>query len=832
MNISDASRRGLPTRFQELLDQNRDVVFVYLNAQLNDLLGHTDEAMMDFAGQAQSNTMQGRFFEAMAEVRNYRGDIEHRFRTAILDGFTSFLAEPAVPAKGADSPEELTLLEPDETEEFVVGEKLVIKYRNNYFTQLYALRQRLAVLNQGRKVTEAQTPAGPNHLVRAFREAISDLHVDMKPKIVLYALYDKFVLRQLQGLYEELNDNLKEAGILPNLRPVAYTPGNQSDAGALERESGEEGQDVTEDEPSSDLHHQDIESRIADPGGAGRVELHGRPIAAPAQHSSLGEDLFDSILELMSRRPLDGGYVRENAGVGPWEPPAPATDGASMPHASPTGRGRSYTGGAAISHQQLLSAVDRIRPPRVGGGQGVLFNLEALPQLVVDPQFLDKVKQALSHEREQIFSQVSPTEIPPIDANTIDLIGMLFEYMLNDPLLPNVAKALLSHLHTPYLKVSLIDYQLLVDSEHPARLLLDLLVEAGGLWVYENDIKRGIFPQMQEVVDRVLQEYSDSSGLFSELLEYFRAAMDEQRRKSDAIERRSQDAIKGKERLVEAKRQAVDELKNHIGRVRLPKSVERFLTQTWTDRLVFILLRHKEKEHSPEWRRALRVVDDLVWLFATNSAGATRRTIVEISSGILSEIKSALESLGGYQQHNLDDLSQLLNSHHAIKDWHRQAQTAPYSEPPLKEGDRLPDASVARTQAPTITAASKATAAPHPPPEKTTAPSRSPSSDKLSAHERTMVNKLQHIRFGTWFEFKDPDGSSRRLKLSWVSPLTSKCMFVDQLGIQVEVRELTEIARMLANGQARVLPQPRRQFVQRALISIKNALQRSMEATN
>ena len=70
---------------------------------------------------------------------------------------------------------------------------------------------------------------------------------------------------------------------------------------------------------------------------------------------------------------------------------------------------------------------------------------------------------------------------------------MLFEYMLNDPVLPAVAKALISHLHTPYLKVAIIDRRLLTDSNHDARQLLDSLVEAGSHWIDERNLKRGIY---------------------------------------------------------------------------------------------------------------------------------------------------------------------------------------------------------------------------------------------------------------------------------------------------------------------------------------------------
>jgi hypothetical protein len=267
------------------------------------------------------------------------------------------------------------------------------------------------------------------------------------------------------------------------------------------------------------------------------------------------------------------------------------------------------------AHQQVLSAVDAIRPSAAAQVGSILHDVENLPNVAVDPGFVDKIKAAIHQEREQIFSRVGRDQMPSIDADTIDLIGMLFEYMLNDPLLPNLAKALLSHLHTPYLKLALVSRELLVDSEHPARLLLDALVEAGGQWVYESDAKRGIFPHMQTVVDRVLKELSTNPDLFTELLDYFTAAVEECRRKTDAIEHRARESVRGRERLQVSKQRATSEMQARVNQASLPKAVGQFLVQSWSDRLVFILLRHPEGELSEEWRRALQIADDLVWLF-------------------------------------------------------------------------------------------------------------------------------------------------------------------------------------------------------------------------
>lgn len=794
MNMPNPTPSNQPNQIKALVAKNQDMVLVFLSAQFTEFLEHTDEALMDFAEQAQNRAMQGHFFEAMTGVRKYRSNIEQRFRTVIVDGFINFNAKPSLASKNGGDSEELSLLDQEEMEEAVICENLTTRCRNNYFTQLYALARRLNALVPERKLTEEQIPAGPSHLIRAFRHSICDLNVHIKAKIVLYALYDKFVLRQLQGMYDEFNDSLKNAGILPNLKPM-----------------------VAKSKPSADT----VTTKPTTPEAAkDKKDKTGKDQTTAASGKpgqKLGEELFDSILDLMSNQ-----------------------------------RGDRPTSEGTVQKEDLVSAIDKIRPPKIGSGTGILADLEALPRLAVDPQFLDKVKHALTQEREQVLSQVDRTQIQAIDGDTIDLIGMLFEYMLKDPMLPNVAKALLSHLHTPYLKLALIDQQLLIDSEHPARILLDVLVEAGGRWVSEADIKRGIFPQIQAVVDRVLQEATDNPKLFTELLDFFRAAMDQQRRKSDGVERRSQDTLKGKEKLFAAKRHAAKEIEAHIRQIKLPEPVEQFLTQAWTDRLAFILLRHAEGAKSQEWRQALQMADNLVWMFDAEHSSASQQAVEEIRLGILKDIKSTLDAMGGYHQQHLESLFRFLNDPKAIIDWRNPnnysgCNTENLFDPEelmIRSADAMAKLHNAPTPITTPSVASQPIATPPIAPAstpKTTDETAtvtkvvtsgwSPIDSNLTEQEQTMVEKLRHIKFGTWFEFKEGN-SLRHLKLSWLSPVTLTCMFVDQAGIQAEVKTLADIARLLTSGKARILPQPRQQFVQRTLVAIKGALQRAMESTD
>ena len=96
-----------------------------------------------------------------------------------------------------------------------------------------------------------------------------------------------------------------------------------------------------------------------------------------------------------------------------------------------------------------------------------------------------------------------------------------------------------------------------------------------------------------------------------------------------------------------------------------------------------------------------------------------------------------------------------------------------------------------------------------------------------------MLRRLREVKFGTWFEFCDRDsGKRRRLKLSWFSPQTSTCMFVDGSGVQAAVKSMPELAIEIAGGHAKLIQGARKPFVERALESIRNMLQHGTAQTS
>ena len=91
-------------------------------------------------------------------------------------------------------------------DENVAVETLVHKAKDRCYTELYALRQRLSVVAGGGQLGDDEIPAGPYHLVHCFRAALQGLDIDVKVRMILYALFDKHVLKDIDALYRELNE--------------------------------------------------------------------------------------------------------------------------------------------------------------------------------------------------------------------------------------------------------------------------------------------------------------------------------------------------------------------------------------------------------------------------------------------------------------------------------------------------------------------------------------------------------------------------------------------------------------------------------------------------
>jgi hypothetical protein len=391
------------------------------------------------------------------------------------------------------------------------------------------------------------------------------------------------------------------------------------------------------------------------------------------------------------------------------------------------------------------------------------------------------------------------------DADTVDLVGMIFRYMLDDTNLHDSVKSLLSHLHTPYLKLALMDKSFLDNYQHSARVLLNTMAEVGGKWVKE-DQDRNVLPKIRSTVENILKGFIDDTSLFDHLLEDFSRYRDNLEKRSRMVEKRNTESQQGLEKLELARERAADEIEARLAHSQISEKVADLLRKPWTDFLSFNLLRHGEQ--SLTWQSALKVVDGVIWSVCSGQGADSKEDLQRRQLDFEKTVSEGLATIG----YDADASKSLLSSL-------KEAQEIACHDAIIK---KVPaDKALANTSA-----AEKTAAISQPVTVKARPKASKPQEPPLSPEEQGMVDKLKEIAFGTWFEF-DREKAIAQLKLAWFSRVTSHYMFVDHAGVKQAVETQANLARGMCAGTIRIVKPGKKSFMERALEAVLGKLKLS-----
>ncbi|HEY3699906.1 MAG TPA: DUF1631 family protein [Spongiibacteraceae bacterium] len=420
--------------------------------------------------------------------------------------------------------------------------------------------------------------------------------------------------------------------------------------------------------------------------------------------------------------------------------------------------------------QQLQGTLNYQRMPVVNPApaQQIIVGLQPLQQFSAQTLSAAKTQQAVIDSKYAELPQQIQREAEraaPVDANVIEIVGLLFEYMLNDEQLPDSAKALLSYLHTPFLKVALLDRAFFNSPQHPARQLLNALVAAGERWVEpEGKHKSDIYQQMKAVVQRILEEFDNDVRLFSQLAFDFNHFLRQHARRVRLAEQRAQQAARGEDKLKEIRLRVERYLQQKIEGINLPAPMRTLLFEPWANFLAFNLLRFGS--NSEQWQAAAQVVDDL--LRYLHPQGMDQQQIWKLRDDLNERLGYGFQTVG----YEAEASRQLLEALHQA---HREHTLLGTARPQQRAADI--DAPV-------------------------TAPADIAAVDPI-------IEKLSKLEFGTWFMFlaDRPRKEQLQVKLAWSNSRTQHYMFVNRLGQQAAVKSGAELAADIRAGRTRILQQ-------------------------
>ncbi|SMF02820.1 Protein of unknown function [Alteromonadaceae bacterium Bs31] len=189
-----------------------------LMQKLRGFFDGADDSLFSLADKACTNQEQNIYFDSMREVRVQRRGFEKRFAGAIDTAFASLATGEVSTSTFDDSlnSDALSLVQNDELEELVAVESSVSRASTEFAEAIQLLSLRLDSLVPV-KVFHQNNPLAPEIIANAFIDQARRLDIDIKAKLVLFKLFDRSVMQNLEDLYQNANQLLVDHNVLPSL---------------------------------------------------------------------------------------------------------------------------------------------------------------------------------------------------------------------------------------------------------------------------------------------------------------------------------------------------------------------------------------------------------------------------------------------------------------------------------------------------------------------------------------------------------------------------------------------------------------------------------------
>jgi hypothetical protein len=422
----------------------------------------------------------------------------------------------------------------------------------------------------------------------------------------------------------------------------------------------------------------------------------------------------------------------------------------------------------------------------------------------------------LRNQLEQLLTRVSLKSgklrvVGVGDEDVINLIAMLFEFILDDRNLPVSLRALIGRLQIPMLKVAVIDKSFFSRGSHPARRLLNEIAAAALGWGGRDDYQRdALYVRIEQIVQRLLNDFVDDPAIFSELLADFLAFTSDERRRSELLEQRTRDAEEGRARAELARQRVQQELNQRLlGKV-LPEVVVRLLQEAWSKVLLLTCLKHGDE--SFEWEAGLATMDDLVWSVELHEEPEARQHLLSLVPGLLKALREGLASAAFDPFATSEFFSQLEVLHvQAFQHFSRsQEDGTPLSA--AEQAAQGPAMMQVVDEIVLIAPGEQVLNEPCP---------RLPDDDAGLAQ----VDKL---RLGGWVEIQEDEEHKLRCKLAAIVEPGERYVFVNRTGMKVLEKTRVGLAMEFRRGTIRLLDDAL--LFDRALESVLGNLRKLKEA--
>ncbi len=340
------------------------------------------------------------------------------------------------------------------------------------------------------------------------------------------------------------------------------------------------------------------------------------------------------------------------------------------------------------------------------------------------------------------------------DESTIDLLAKIFDTVFIDPNIPAEIRELIQFLQIPVLKAALQDKNFFFEEAHPARRMIDLMSRIG--MEQRKGADDPLFQAMRRGVDRVGREADDEGRVFAEAVAELEASIDaDDSVATSAIAAPIAAALK-QEKVTAATRSAKSAVAARVGSGEVVALLETFLENKWT--AVLTVAYSVEDEKPGAVGNATKTMDELIWSVKPKITKLERKALIAKLPGLLATLNRWLDVIKWQDADRLQFFAELAECHASIV-------RAPLDISP----ERQLEIAVEVAQQDALRRLEKEQQ------QAQVAPA-------LVVDDAAVA--VEALERGQWLAFAQPDGSQRKVKLAWISPL--RTLFIFSTGARQE----------------------------------------------
>jgi hypothetical protein len=785
----------------KILNDCRDLAIHRLLVSFTSMLDRVSDLLMLRAERSDVRDDQALFLDSRGLLNSERAPLMAEFERHLRDLVDRRMKgeDQAKADFAAVDARKLTLVDTMAMDQAVILGNIVRVVENLCHDELHEFNRAVGYLLGKPELETAANPLAPTTIVQAFTEALHSIKGDARIKFTILKELNQSSLGDINAIYADLNKHLTNLHVVPPMRAsgIRRSAGADRQAGPKEAHAPEAGEHPAA--PSGEVDLMAVLQRLA---GAGLgITRMGSPMGAGMPPGGIAVPPAGAPMGGLP----PGGVPMAGMPMGGMPMGAAGAADSGLPQIEmPGGMAVGPFGGPRILvTQELGDALSRLQQGETG------FDVGGIPvQFTGVPVGMHNVLRDL---------QESPlgAKANQLEAMTIELVAMLFDFIFETKDLPDSMKVLIGRLQIPVLKAAMLDGAFFSKKSHPSRLFVNALAHAGIGWSPTMGTDDPLYKKIESLVHRVLDEFADDISLFDTLREDLEQFLVDEEKNAEVNIQSSADEINQRDRQEIARVVSRSEIEKRLEQHTVPNFLGAFLRDKWISTLVQLHLQGGEE--SEAFNAALTTLDDLVWSVQPKRTSDERKKLVAMLPNLLKRLHGGLHNVVWQPGERDQFMSNLVEAHAAAV----KPSLASVPMPTTAVAEAAAAQAEEATAQGDVETAAKARAlaeamAPAPPPP----PPEEPAVEVVQDHYAEIAATLER---GMWIEFEGDDGQLAFAKLAWISPLRGTYLFTNRQGQKAVSLTADELADRFRNDRARLVEaEP---LVDRAFVSMMASLE-------